>query len=106
MIIVLMGVAGAGKSTIDKLLATELDWPFYDGDDFHPLSNREKIKQGRPLTDEDRAAWLQGALGIHRRHGGTFPVLRYRVLGAEAGVSESAGGEGAGSPVYIFKGGA
>ncbi len=53
-----MGVAGSGKTTIGSLLARELNWDFYDADDFHPQSNREKMSQGVPLTDEDRANWL------------------------------------------------
>ena len=59
MIIVLMGVAGAGKTAIGTRLAHELNWVFYDGDDFHPQSNVDKMAQGIALTDEDRAAWLQ-----------------------------------------------
>ncbi len=57
-VIILMGVAGAGKTTIGQLLAEDLGWQFYDGDDFHPPANVEKMKQGIPLTDEDRAPWL------------------------------------------------
>lgn len=58
MIIILMGVSGSGKTTIGVLLANELDWPFYDGDDFHPQRNIEKMKHGQALTDEDRKPWL------------------------------------------------
>jgi 6-phosphogluconate dehydrogenase len=53
-----MGVSGTGKSTIGRMLASHLNWDFYEGDDFHPQSNIDKMKQGIPLTDEDRAGWL------------------------------------------------
>ena len=53
-----MGVAGCGKSTIGSMLAHELGWDFYDADDFHSESNRMKMAQNIPLTDEDRADWL------------------------------------------------
>ena len=53
-----MGVAGCGKSTIGSMLAHELGWDFYDADDFHSESNRIKMAQNIPLTDEDRAGWL------------------------------------------------
>jgi gluconokinase len=54
-----MGVSGAGKSTIGKLLADNLGWSFYEGDDFHPRSNVVKMAQGIPLTDDDRWPWLR-----------------------------------------------
>lgn len=59
MILVLMGVAGSGKTTIGKLLAERLGWEFIEGDDFHPSENIEKMSRGIPLSDEDRAGWLQ-----------------------------------------------
>lgn len=58
MIIIIMGVAGSGKTTIGSLLANELGWMFYDADDFHSESNRTKMSQGIVLTDKDRTSWL------------------------------------------------
>src|SRR5450755_2133776 len=55
----MMGVAGAGKTTVGKLLAAQLAWPFADGDDYHPPANLEKMRNGIPLTDTDRAPWLE-----------------------------------------------
>ena len=55
---VICGVAGAGKTTVGQLLARELRWEFFDGDDFHPAENIEKMKRGIPLTNEDRWPWL------------------------------------------------
>ena len=58
MIIVVMGVSGCGKSTIGQQLADRLGWPFYDGDEFHPPANIDKMSRGIPLNDEDRSGWL------------------------------------------------
>jgi gluconokinase len=58
MIVIIMGVSGAGKTTIGSLLASRLGWEFADADDFHPASNVEKIRNSIPLTDEDRKPWL------------------------------------------------
>ena len=57
-IVILMGVSGAGKSTIGRLLAEELDWSFFEGDAFHPQANIDKMSHGIPLTDADREDWL------------------------------------------------
>lgn len=59
MIVLLMGPAGSGKTTIGKLLAAQFSWEFADGDDFHPPANVAKMSRGIPLTDEDRLPWLQ-----------------------------------------------
>jgi gluconokinase len=58
VVIVLIGVAGSGKTTVGKLLAARLRWPFADADDFHPAANIEKMRSGLPLTDTDRQPWL------------------------------------------------
>ena len=58
MIVIVMGVVGAGKTTIGNLLAAQLGWEFADADDFHPQSNVEKIRKGIPLNDGDREPWL------------------------------------------------
>lgn len=66
MIIVITGVTGSGKTTIGKLLATRLQWKFYEGDDFHPPVNIEKLKRGTPLDDQDRLPWLTAIRGTIR----------------------------------------
>ncbi len=57
-IIIVVGVSGVGKTTIGKMLAKHLTLPFIDADDFHPISNIEKMKSGNPLNDDDRFPWL------------------------------------------------
>ena len=57
-IIFIMGVSGSGKTTVGKKLAARIGLPFFDGDDFHSPSNKEKMNRGIPLTDEDRKDWL------------------------------------------------
>lgn len=59
MIYIIMGVSGAGKTVIGQQLARRLGIPFYDGDDFHPRANIEKMESGRPLNDHDRRPWLK-----------------------------------------------
>jgi gluconokinase len=58
MIVIVMGVVGAGKTTVGRLLAEQLGWQFADADDFHPASNVEKIRHGISLNDDDRQPWL------------------------------------------------
>lgn len=57
-VLVVMGVSGSGKTTIAVLLAERLGWPFEDGDDLHSAANVAKMRDGVPLTDEDRWPWL------------------------------------------------
>jgi gluconokinase len=56
--LIFMGVAGSGKTTVAKLFAEKTGAAFYEGDDFHPPANIAKMRQGNPLTDDDRAQWL------------------------------------------------
>lgn len=57
-VVIVMGVAGSGKTTIGSMLAQQLNWEFQDADWFHPAANVEKMRAGIPLTDEDRQPWL------------------------------------------------
>ena len=71
MILIVMGVAGSGKTTIAKALVALTGWQFAEGDDYHSEANRKKMHSGVPLTDEDRAPWLASLheviLGWHQR---------------------------------------
>jgi carbohydrate kinase (thermoresistant glucokinase family) len=59
VLIVVMGVAGVGKTTVGRLVAEELGLPFYDADSLHSDANREKMAAGMPLTEDDREPWLR-----------------------------------------------
>ncbi|WP_406417275.1 gluconokinase [Streptomyces sp. NBC_01614] len=69
-VVVVMGVAGTGKTTIGPLLAARLGVPYAEGDDFHPPANIAKMSAGTPLDDDDRWPWLD-AIGTwaHERAG-------------------------------------
>ena len=69
-VVVVMGVAGTGKTTVGPLLAAALDVPYAEGDDFHPPENIAKMSAGTPLQDADRWPWLD-AIGVwaHGRAG-------------------------------------
>ena len=57
-VIYIMGVSGSGKTTIGQKLAATTGIPFFDADDWHPPANKEKMRSGQPLSDEDRKEWL------------------------------------------------
>jgi len=57
-VIYIMGVSGSGKTTIGQKLSVIAGIPFFDGDDFHSAANKEKMKAGQPLNDDDRKDWL------------------------------------------------
>jgi gluconokinase len=57
-VIVVMGVEGAGKTTVGEALAQALGWHYYDADQYHSPENIEKMHRGEPLTDDDRRPWL------------------------------------------------
>ncbi len=58
MILIIMGVSGCGKTTIGKMLSAKLNWKYFEGDEYHPQENIEKMKNGIPLNDSDRKPWL------------------------------------------------
>jgi gluconokinase len=66
--IVVMGVAGCGKSTFGRALAMALALPWIEGDDFHSAASKAKMEAGTPLDDADRASWLQTLVDQMARH--------------------------------------
>ncbi|HEX9615335.1 MAG TPA: gluconokinase [Bacteroidota bacterium] len=66
MILIVMGVSGSGKTTVGKMLAQEMGWPFYEGDDLHPQANIEKMARGTHLDDTDREPWIRSLRGLIR----------------------------------------
>lgn len=64
---IVMGVSGCGKSLIGAMLAERLGLAFFDGDDFHPPANVEKMRRGTPLNDEDRYGWLESLNALLNR---------------------------------------
>ena len=67
-VIILIGVTGVGKIEIGEELAEELGWVFYNGADFHPQANLDKVAEGVPLTDEDRQPWLDRLNKLINKH--------------------------------------
>lgn len=59
LVLIVMGPMGCGKTTVGRLLAKRLGWPFIDADDFHPPANVAKMHQGIALNDKDRQPWLE-----------------------------------------------
>ena len=82
MLILLMGISGAGKTTVGRLLALRLGWEFIEGDDHHPEANVNKMRRGIPLTDADRAPWLESlrALMLARTAAGKNAVVACSAL--------------------------
>ncbi|HQU68621.1 MAG TPA: gluconokinase [Albidovulum sp.] len=64
--VVVMGVSGAGKSTVGRVFANRIGAPFIEGDDLHPEANRRKMAGGVPLTDADRLPWLKAVAAAIR----------------------------------------
>ncbi len=69
MIVVVTGVAGAGKSTVGRRLADRLDWPYLEADEFHPPASRRKMASGIPLSESDREPWLDSMAAAIRAVG-------------------------------------
>jgi gluconokinase len=71
--VLVTGVAGSGKTTVGTTLAQRLGWPYFEGDDFHPPANRERMARGQPLDESNRAPWLaalRACMGQVRAAGG------------------------------------
>lgn len=68
--LVIMGVAGVGKSTVGARLAEKLGWAFIEGDDYHPDANRNKMAAGIPLTNTDRKQWIDALINAVRSRPG------------------------------------
>jgi gluconokinase len=79
-VVVVMGVSGSGKSTVGAALADRLGVPFADGDDLHPAANIAKMAAGRPLTDGDRAPWLEAVGHWLAGHAGSGGVITCSAL--------------------------
>ena len=94
--IIVMGVSGCGKSTVGSLLAARLGWEFYDADDFHPPENIAKMSAGIPLTDTDRAPWLDALHHLLQQslRAGRHPVLACSALKEQYRQTLLAGNEG------------
>jgi gluconokinase len=82
LLILVMGVSGAGKTTVGAALARSLGWTFLDADDFHPPANVEKMAAGHPLAEEDRAPWLDALAHAiaHQRRAGRDVVVACSAL--------------------------
>ena len=82
MIIVVIGVAGVGKTTVGRALAVTLGWAFYDADDIHTPEDRERMHRGEALTDTLRQPWLERvrAILVHAAERGENAVVACSAL--------------------------
>jgi gluconokinase len=101
--LIVMGVSGAGKTTVGQALAERLGWPFFEGDDFHPSANVAKMAEGLPLDDADRAPWLArlNQLLHEQLAAGASLVLACSALKADYRTQLSAGVEDAVRFVFL-----
>lgn len=79
-VIILMGIAGCGKSTLGRLLSDRLNVPFIEGDDYHPRANIEKMSRGEPLTDADRMPWIDALVRVVNAQTNALSVLACSAL--------------------------
>lgn len=99
-LVVVMGVSGAGKTTVGERLAERLGLPFADADDFHPPENIAKMSRGEPLDDADRAPWLAAMaewLSAHDAHHGHGSPARDGATARDGGT----GGDGGRGGVLV-----
>ncbi|MEM9286199.1 MAG: gluconokinase, GntK/IdnK-type [Pseudomonadota bacterium] len=79
-LLVIMGIAGCGKTTFGQHLAARLGWRFFEGDEFHASANIEKMRAGVPLTDDDRRGWIVSIVEAVDQHGEAPAVLACSAL--------------------------
>src|SRR5690606_937366 len=79
-VLVIMGVSGSGKTLVGKLLSGALGLPFFDGDDFHPEENIQKMVGGIPLDDKDRKGWLIALNRLAMEHRGKGAIIACSAL--------------------------
>jgi gluconokinase len=96
LVLIFMGVAGSGKTTVAALFAKKTGATFYEGDEFHPPANIAKMRSGTPLTDGDREQWLQTLREIVTRAlaANEFAVLTCSALKAKYRDELAAGDSG------------
>ncbi len=100
-IYIIMGVSGCGKSTLGRALAERLELPFFDGDDFHPPENIEKMSGGLPLDDSDREGWLSRLNELSLQHKSKGAVIACSALKERYRKRLGAGLEGSITWVYL-----
>lgn len=79
-VLIVMGVSGTGKTTIGRLLSKTYDYPFFDGDDYHPKENIAKMSAGNPLNDNDRQGWLERLNGLALQHSKSGAIIACSAL--------------------------
>lgn len=84
LVLIFMGVSGSGKTVVGTLFARKTGAIYFEGDEFHPPGNIEKMRRGIPLTDEDRVQWLRALRQIIARslNRGAFTVIACSALKA------------------------
>ncbi|HEY4145250.1 gluconokinase [Pinirhizobacter sp.] len=98
-IVVVMGVSGSGKTTIGQLLATRMERDFVDSDQLHTPQSVAKMREGIPLTDDDREPWLEAIEGVINRHRDTGRDLVLAASALKAVYRERLSGPGT---VFLF----